>query len=102
MELIKRKKLEITVEAPLLSRVEELLARAGVRGHTVVPVLAGKGETGVWQEGLLTRAEQMVLVYAITSEQTAHTVLEGLKDILKTWSGVVCMSDVEVIRGERF
>lgn len=102
MDLVKRKKIEITVEAPLLARVEALLAAAGVRGHTIVPVQAGRGETGEWREGMLTRAEQMVLIYAITSEQTAHAVLDGLKEVLKTWSGVVCLSDVEVIRGERF
>jgi PII-like signaling protein len=102
MDLVKRKKLEITVEGAILRRVEELLIAAGVKGHTVLHGAGGRGEGGRWSEDLLTRAEQKVLIYAITSTERADKVLEGLREIFATWPGIVVLSDVEVMRAERF
>jgi PII-like signaling protein len=102
MDLVKRKKLEITVEGAILRRVEELLVTAGVKGHTVLHGAGGRGEGGRWSEDLLTRAEQKVLIYAITSAERADKVLEALREIFATWPGIVAVTDVEVMRAERF
>jgi PII-like signaling protein len=102
MDLVRRKKLEITVEGAILRRVEELLLKAEVKGHTVLQGAGGRGEGGSWREDLLTRAEQKVLIYAITTDAKMHKVLDGLNELFATWPGIVVVSDVEVMRAERF
>lgn len=102
MDLVERKKLEITVEGAILKRVEELLVKQGVTGHTVLHGAGGRGEGGTWREDLLTRAEQKVLIYAITSDEKAAKVLTALREIFATWPGIVAVSTVQVMRAERF
>lgn len=102
MDLVKRKKLEITVEGAILRRIEDLLIKQGVTGHTVLAGAAGRGGGGTWREDLLTRAEQKVIVYAITTEAVAEKVLGDLRELFATWPGIVALSDVEVMRAERF
>lgn len=102
MDLVERKKLEITVEGAILRRVEDLLIKHGVTGHTVLHGSGGRGEGGSWREDLLTRAEQKVLIYAITSDDKADKVLTDLREIFATWPGIVAVTSVQVIRAERF
>ncbi|HAH11819.1 MAG TPA: hypothetical protein DCL54_10870 [Alphaproteobacteria bacterium] len=102
MDLVRRKKLEITIEATIQRRVEDLLLQQGVKGHTVLSGLGGRGESGPWREDHLTRAEQKVLIYAVTTDEAAAKVLAGLKELFATWPGIVALSDVEVMRGDRF
>lgn len=102
MDLVKRKKIEITVEAAILPRIEELLIRHGVKGHTVISGAGGRGEGGAWREDLLTRAEQKVLVYAVTTDEKTLKVLDSLKEMFTTWPGIAVVSEVEVMRAERF
>jgi PII-like signaling protein len=102
MDLIARKKLEITVEAAIQRRVEDLLVKHGVKGHTVLHGAGGRGEGGTWREDLLTRAQQKVLIYAITTDAAAEKVLEELKTLFATWPGIVALSEVSVMRADRF
>lgn len=102
MQTTRRKKLEIIVEAPVLRRVEGILAEAGVRGWTVLPSLEGHGAGGDWSSGDFTPGQEKRLVLAVASAETADRALERLAAFFNDYPGIVVVSDVEVVRGERF
>ncbi|MBB4287214.1 DUF190 domain-containing protein [Roseospira goensis] len=102
METFGRKKIELFIERPLLPRVLRLIKSTGATGYTVLPTLQGGGQDGVWDEGLPIDAQHMVQVVVITNAERADAILEGIKPMLGTWQGVVCVSDVQVLRRERF
>jgi nitrogen regulatory protein PII len=44
-----KKRVEIMIEAPALTRVTDALDHAQATGYTVMPALAGRGNGGGWQ-----------------------------------------------------
>ena len=102
MQLTRRKKLEIIIEAPVLRRVEGFLSEAGVRGWTVLPSLAGAGDSGEWRSGDFTPGQEKRLILALVSTDVSEKVLVRLADFFVDYPGVVAVSDVEVLRGEKF
>ncbi|MCE9521927.1 MAG: DUF190 domain-containing protein [Alphaproteobacteria bacterium] len=102
MQTVRRRKLEIIVEAPVLSRVEAILKSEGVRGWSVFAGVEGHGATGDWHSEGLSGAEEKRLIFALTSNDAADRVLEKLVAFFEDYPGVVCVSDVDVMRPDRF
>lgn len=102
MQTTPRKKLEIIVEASLLRRVEQLLDDAGVRGWTVLPSLEGHGSGGDWSSGDFVPGQEKRLILAVASSAVADGVLDRLSTFFSDYPGLVFVSDVEVLRAERF
>ena len=101
MPTVTRKKLEIIIEAPVLRRLEAIMTEEGVRGWSVFSSIEGAGASGEWR-GDFTAATQKRLVIAVTNEAAAERVLQRLLPFLEDYPGVVCVSDVQVLRPERF
>jgi nitrogen regulatory protein PII len=97
-----RKKLEIIVEAPVLRRVESFLEEAGVRGWTVLPSLKGHGSGGDWTSGDFTPGQEKRLIFAVATAEVSDRVLERLAAFFADYPGIVVVTDVEVLRAERF
>jgi hypothetical protein len=97
-----RKKLEIIIEAPLLGRVEALLGASGARGWSVFASLAGHSSHGDWRSDGLSDAQDKRLVIAVVSEAAAQAALDALAAFFQDYPGVVYVSDVTVLRGEKF
>lgn len=103
MEMHSKKRIEILLEAPAQKRLTDLLDRLDVNGYTVLPVIGGKGHHGVWsREGLPSAAGTMVSVSVIASEERLDEVLEPVFELVRRHIGIVTVSDVMVIRGDRF
>ena len=102
MRTTSRKKLEIIVEGPVLRRVEAFLEEAGVRGWTVLPSLKGHGSGGEWTSGDFTPGQEKRLIMAVASAEAADLVLERLGRFFADYPGIVMVTDVEVLRAERF
>jgi len=102
MQTTKRKKLEIIVEVLVLRRVEGFLVEAGVRGWTVLPSLAGASASGEWRSGDFVPGQEKCLIMAIATEDVAACALDKLSAFFADYPGVVCISEVEVIRSDRF
>jgi nitrogen regulatory protein PII len=103
MEMHRKKRIEIILEAPAMNRLAGALENAGVTGYTVLPVLAGKGKTGAWtRDGLIGGAGAMVCVICITDPTRVDAVLERIMAVLSRQIGLVTIGDVDVVRGERF
>ncbi len=102
METHLRKRLDIIVEAPLQRRVEALLEQEAVRGYTVMPCLAGKGAEGSWQQGEISDALSKRLIVVIAREEQARRVMAAAHELLRDYSAIMTISDVEVIRADHF
>lgn len=103
MDMHRKKRLEIILEAPAMNRLANALEQAGVTGYTVLPVLAGKGTTGVWtRDGLVGGAGAMVCVICIIDPSKVDGVMERIMAVLARQIGIVTIGDVDVVRGERF
>ena len=103
MQTHPKKRIEIIIEAPLRKRLVDLLNRNAVKGYTVLPAAAGGGlETSWHREGQVTDAGQMVMVVCIVDQGQADAIVEAVYELLSRHHGIVSLSDVEVIRSERF
>jgi hypothetical protein len=99
--LVPRKKLEIFVEAHAVSPVEGMLAQAGFKGWSVLAGAEGAGAHGAWRHtGVDERG--LYLVVAIGSDEASEAALAWLSDYFKSYPGIVAVSDVAVMRAERF
>ena len=103
MQTHKAKRVEITIEAVMQNRLTEALKEAGVTGYTILPVRGGSGRSGAWsREGQVTRAGGMVQVVCIVRPDRLDTLLDAAFAVVDRHIGVVCITDCDVLRAERF
>ena len=103
MQTHQAKRVEITIEAIMQSRLTDALNEAGVTGYTILPVLGGSGRSGEWsRSGQVSRASGMVQVICIIRPERLDTLLEAAFAVVERHIGVVSVTDCEVLRAERF
>lgn len=102
MQTVRRKRIEVLTDAPLVPAIVAALGRAGINGHSVLPVLSGAGRSGSWSEERLTGAETKQLVWAIGSEEHAAQFVDAVGPLLNSHRLLLTIGDVAVVRGERF
>ena len=103
MQTYPKKRIEIIIEAPLRKRLTDLLDRHEVNGYTVLPAIAGRGVDTHWhREGQVTPVGQMVMVVCIVDPSRSDAIVESIYKLLSRQFGIVSLSDVEVIREEKF
>ena len=97
------KRVEITIEAIMESRLTEALLGADVTGFTVLPVMGGSGRSGHWtRAGQIGRAAGMVSVVCLIRPDRLDTLLDAAFTVVEAHIGVVSITDCEVLRAERF
>ncbi len=103
MQTHKAKRVEITIEAVMQNRLTDALHEAGVTGFTILPVLGGSGRSGDWtREGQVGRAGGMVQVVCIIRPERLDALLDAAFAVVERHIGVVCVTDCDVLRAERF
>ncbi|MCR9112776.1 MAG: transcriptional regulator [Rhodobacteraceae bacterium] len=103
MQTHKAKRVEITIEKVMQSRLTDALQGAGVTGYTILPVFGGSGRSGAWDRtGQVSRAEGMVQVVCIIKPDRMDALLDAAFAVVERHIGVVCVTDCEVLRAERF
>lgn len=103
MQTHQAKRVAIIIEAVMERRLTETMKDAGVTGWTVLPVLGGSGRSGEWsREGQVSRAGGMVQVLCVIKPERLDPLLEAVFKVVDRHIGVVTVSDVEVLRAERF
>ena len=96
------KRVEITIEAPMETRLTSALIKAGVTGFTILPVLGGSGRSGQWsREGQIGRSG-MVQVVCIVRPERLDILLEAAFAVVERHIGVVSITDCQVLRADRF
>ncbi len=100
---VSRKKIEVLVDTPLLTRIQQLAADAGTSGYTLHRTVGGAGGQGRWRaEEVTGGAGSKLLFTTIVDETGAERFLSALEPLLSEYGLLVTVSSVEVIRGERF
>lgn len=104
MQTHAKKRVEIIVEAPALKRILRLLDDNDVSGYTVMPALAGRGDSGrSWsREGQVGDAGRMVMVLMIIDEARLAPLFDTLYAFVNQQIGVITVSDCAVVRDARF
>ncbi len=103
MHTTRAKRVEIIIEAPMESRLTNVLDRSGVTGYTVLPVLGGSGQSGRWtREGQVSSAGGMVAIVCILRTERLDAMLDAVFDVVERHIGVVSITDCDVVRAERF
>ena len=101
IETVKRKRIEILADAPLVRRVTDAIEAVGISGWSVTQLTAGAGRAGRWREDRMTGTDK-VLVQTVAAADKAYALAEALAPVLTSYGMLLTMWDVEVIRGERF
>ena len=103
MQTHSKKRIDIIIEMPLLRRITERFDKAGVSGYSVLPVVAGRGKTGAWSAGgQVSDVGQMAAIICIVDAGKTDAVLDEVFAVVKKQIGFVTLSDVAVVRPERF
>jgi len=98
-----KKRIDIIVESLLLRTLSATLDRASVRGYSVLPILEGRGMLNAWNsEGQVSNAANMVALLCIVDSSQADQVIDAVFAAIHDRIGFVTISDVSVIRPERF
>lgn len=101
MKLTPKKKLDIFIETHALARLEAMLGEVGFKGWSVFTGVEGSGLHGAWRQTGIAEGEAR-LVVAIGTEAATDAALDWLADYFKSYPGVVAVSEVGVMRGDRF
>ncbi|MGD9294313.1 MAG: transcriptional regulator [Roseobacter sp.] len=103
MQTHQAKRVEITIEAIMQSRLTDALRKAGVTGYTILPVFGGSGRSGDWvRSGEIGRASGMVQVVCIIRPERLDGLLDAAFAVVEKHIGVVSIVDCDVVRAERF
>ena len=102
VQLYRKKKIEIVVEAARARAVIEMTEEAGAKGYSVVPDVSGKGKRGIRAEAHLSDVFRNMLIIVIAAEEIASRIVEQSQALLENYAGIVVVSDVEIVRNEHF
>jgi len=102
METHRKKRIELIVESAIVDRLVAAIEAEGASGYTTHPVSGGKGHHGAWQEIGITPGSGKLAIVVIASPELADRLVPKLYAAMADFSGVILMSDVEVIRSAHF
>lgn len=103
MQTHKAKRVEITIERVMERRLTDALKTADVTGWSVLPVRGGSGRSGEWsREGQISRGTGLVQVVCIIEPSKLDKLLDAAFAMVERHIGIVCITDCEVVRAERF
>lgn len=98
-----KKRIELIIEKMAFKRACRVFEAAGAKGYTALPTMAGFGNGNRWQRDTdISGSRDMVMMISIGSEETTKRVLDDLESLLGEHVGVVSVSDVEIMRPEKF
>ena len=98
-----KKRLELIIETMAQKKAVRILDDSGVKGHTTFMALSGKSEETEWSRvGDISSSQHMVMIVAIGDQAIIATACAKLHDLLSEHIGVLSISDVDVLRPERF
>lgn len=96
-------RIELIIERMAYKRACRLLEAAGMTGYTVLPALAGYGGGNRWQrDSDISMARDMVVIVSVGDEERVTAAIEQIENLLGSHIGVVNISEVRVLRDERF
>ncbi len=102
MKMVKRKRIEVLVDAPLAEWLVEKAAEVGIVHHSVIALSSGTGHGGAWRDEDVSGAVAKRIFLAIASEEKTSALIDALAPHLDEYGLIAVLSDVDVVRGSRF
>jgi len=91
-------RIEVFVDRPLLRRIRDLAAEAGVAEYTLLPTLGGEGEQGRWHDDQVTGgAGSKVILLTYQNREIAGRFITSLKPIIDEYGLFVASSNADVV-----
>ncbi len=101
--MFSKKRLELIIEKPAFKRACRILEEAGVKGYTAFSAFAGYGGGVRWQKGTdLSASQDMIMLIAVMDEEIIAKAIDDLENLIGSHIGLLNMSDVTVLRAEKF
>ena len=98
-----KKRLELIIEKPAMKRACRVLEEAGVKGYTIFPAMGGYGNSMRWQRGTdLSASRDMVMFICVFDADIITKVSAKLENLFGSHIGVLSLSDVGVLRDDKF
>lgn len=98
-----KKRIELIIEKMAYKRACRVLEASDLTGYTVLPAMAGYGNSKRWNRDTdISASEDMVVIISIGDAERVNAVIEDISSLLGAHIGVVSVTDVEVIRSDRF
>ncbi len=91
------KKLEIIIESVELSKVIKAIEKVGVRGYSLIKDISGMGKHGKSVSTSLVDVNEYNMLVIVDDEVKINQVIEKVKPIIKIYSGIMFLSDAEII-----
>lgn len=96
-------RIELIIERMAHKRACRVLEAAGMTGYTVLPAMAGFGNSKRWSRDTdLSASGDMVVIISIGDEEKVRGAMTEISNILGSHIGIVTLTDVEVLRPGRF
>ena len=98
-----RHRIELIIERMAYKRACRILEASGMTGYTVLPAMAGFGNGNRWQRDTdISASRDMVVIVSIGDEERVRACMAEIARLLGAHIGVVTVTEVEVLRPERF
>lgn len=103
MKLYDAKRVAIVIEAPMQERLTDAMEEAGVTGYSVLPVLAGFGQSGKWSaDDRIGKAGGLVQITCIVRPEAIDRLIDHAFPLVQRHIGIITVTDCQVLRPERF
>lgn len=98
-----KKRLELIIEKPAFKRASRILEEAGVKGYTAFSAFAGYGNQMTWQRGTdLSASCDMIMIVSVMDADIIDKAIDALENLIGSHIGLLSISDVQVLRPEKF
>ena len=98
----RRKRVEIIVERARVAAILDRIRQLGATGYTMIPDVSGQGHRGMMGGGEVFDVYRSVMILTIAPEDVARRILAEVHAMMEDYTGIVYLSDVEVIRAGHF
>jgi len=103
MQMHPMKRIELIIEKVPYKRACRVLEAVGMTGYTVMPAMAGYGGGNRWtRESDLSASRDMVVIVSVGEAHRVTEAMEQISSLLGDHIGIVTVTDVEVLRPDRF
>ena len=98
-----KKRIDVIFEAPLMRTITKRLDQANVSGYSVFPVMAGRGKFNAWNsEGQVSNTANMIALLCIVNASKIDDAVDSILSAMGDRIGFLTVSDVFVVRADRF
>ena len=101
--MTKHLRIELIIERMAHRRACRVLEAAGMTGYTVLPAMAGYGNSKRWSRDTdLSASGDMVVIISVGDEEKVRATMSEISNLLGAHIGIVTVTEVEVLRPGRF